>query len=456
MLIEKPHVGKLARPVYFVAGGMTDFRKQHEMKAEELILQAARMAVLENHLKVDGVAEFKKKVSFAVHAQFADHFSDQLLFAAKMHDYLGLEPVGNIEIKTGGATGGSAVMAAVMAVASGLHDVVLVAGCEIMDEVSTRQGNNYIAHAACKDFEWRHSRSYTNYYNLMATDYVKLQEDRGFSKELLRVALSRVSVKNHHYAKFNPFAQAPADYTEEEVASSMPVTEPLRILDCCLMSVGAAVCVIASEEAAYKLTDTPILIDGVGAGSDTLRAGDRLPRPVLLLPHENEEMYKDFTDWPGFTSFLATRYAAYVAYLMAGIKNPLDDFDLAETHDAFTISALQSYEDLGFRPYGMGHDFILSGDAHFGNKLPENLSGGLIGCMHSVGATGIMQVIEAGWQLQGKWDNFHANPAIWARFGKEKPKDFQSLQVPNAKRGVAVSHAGTGSHVTVHTLRRPR
>ena len=220
------------------------------------------------------------------------------------------------------------------------------------------------------------------------------------------------------------------------------------------MSTGSAVVILASEEMAHKLSNNPIQIDGVGPGSDTMRTGDRLPRPVPLLPHEDPDLYKDFNDWPGFTSFLATRYAAKIAYRMAGITDPLKDFDLIEIHDAFSISALQSWEDVGVRPYGQGGDFIESGDAYFEGRLPENLSGGLIGTMHAVGATGIWQVVELMWQLQGKWAKFHADPNIWKRYGKTMPKDFRNLQVPNAKRGLAVSHAGTGSHVTAITMRR--
>ena len=76
--------------------------------------------------------------------------------------------------------------------------------------------------------------------------------------------------------------------------------------------------------------------------------------PILLLPNENEETYKDFygkkrQDWPGFSSFLAARMAAYLAYNMAGIKDPVKDLDILETHDAFTISDVQTYEDIGLR-----------------------------------------------------------------------------------------------------------
>ena len=141
----------LSRPVYVVAAGLTDFRKFYpEKQSTELCLEALKMA------GEDGLGmtarDFKGLVNFCVYSQFADHFGDQLLAAAKIHDYLGLDPLGNIEVKTGGATGGSSVLAGIMAVASGYASVVPVIGWERMDEVSTRQGNAYIASAACKDF----------------------------------------------------------------------------------------------------------------------------------------------------------------------------------------------------------------------------------------------------------------------------------------------------------------
>ena len=69
--------------------------------------------------------------------------------------------------------------------------------------------------------------------------------------------------------------------------------------------------------------------------------------------------------------------------------------------------------------------------------------------MHAVGRDRHLQMVELLWQLQGKWEQFHADPRRWERYGKSKPADFRNLQVPGAKRGCAVSHAGTGSHVTV-------
>jgi acetyl-CoA C-acetyltransferase len=174
-----------------------------------------------------------------------------------------------------------------------------------------------------------------------------------------------------------------------------------------------------------------------------------------------DEMAKQDGRWPGFESFAATRFAAYMAYRMAGITVPIEDLDLVETHDAFTISDLQTYGDVGLALYGREQEFVTSGECYLHNprtgqpgKCPANLSGGLLGTMHAVGATGIFQCGEVLWQLQEKYDKFHGDPRMWERYGKTKPADWQSLQVKDARRGVAISHAGVGSHVTCAVLEK--
>jgi acetyl-CoA C-acetyltransferase len=446
-------IPKFEKPVYCVAGGLTDYRKRYwEKNTSELCMMAVRMAVEENDLKVDP-EEFRRMVNWCVYSQFADHFGDQLLAAAKIHDYLGFDPLGNIEVKTGGATGGSSVLAAAQAVASGYANCVPVVGWERMDDVGTKVGNSYIASAACKDFESELGWMYAAYYALMAQRYQ-------YENQVPHETLAKIAVKNREYACYSPFSQNPGHYTIEDVLKNEIVSDPLTFLECCVMSVGAAVLILADEETAYKLTDTPIRIAAICGGSHTLRTADRRDMPILLLPNETEQTYKDYkgkrrTEWPGFSSFLAARMAAYLAYNMAGIKDPVEDFDILETHDAFTISDIQTYEDIGLRPYGRGREFIESGEAYYEGKLPTNLSGGLIGTMHAVGATGVFQLVEILWQLQNKWAKFHANPEMWTRYGKQKPDKFRDLQVKNAKRGCAISHAGTGSHVTCAILEKP-
>ncbi len=446
-------IPRFEKPVYVVAGGMTDFRKRYpEKNTCELCMEAFRMAVEENDLKVSP-EEFRRRVNWGVYSQFADHFGDQLLAAAKVHDYLGFDPLGNIEVKTGGATGGSSVLAAAQAVASGYADCVPVVGWERMDEVDTRVGNAYIASAACKDFESELGWMYASYYALMAQRYQ-------YENNVPRETLAKIACKNHEYARFSPYAQNPGRYTIEEVLKNEIVSDPLSFLECCVMSTGASVLILADEKVAHELTDKPIRLKAICGGTHTLRTADRRDMPVLLLPNETESTYKDYKtgrrkEWPGFSSFLAARMAAYLAYHMAGVRDPLEDFDLLETHDAFTISDIQTYEDIGLRPYGRGGEFIESGEAYYEGRLPTNLSGGLIGTMHAVGATGIFQLVEIFWQLQGVWDKFHADPERWTRYGKRKPDDFRSLQLDNPRRGCAISHAGTGSHVTCAILEKP-
>ncbi|MCZ6652597.1 MAG: thiolase domain-containing protein, partial [Planctomycetota bacterium] len=331
-------IPKFEKPVFVVTGGLTDYRKRYpEKNSSQLCVEAMRMAAEENDLKISP-EELRRKVNWCVYSQFADHFGDQLLAAAKINDYLGFDPLGNIEVKTGGATGGSAVLSAAQAVASGYADCVPVVGWERMDEVPTKVGNSYIASAACKDFESELGWMYAAYYALMAQRYQ-------YENNVPRETLARIACKNHEYASYSPYSQNPGKYTIS------------------LLSVGAAVLILADEKTAYEITDHPIQLTAICGGTHTLRTADRRHMPILLLPNETEETYKDYfsdkrQEWPGFSSFLASRMAAYLAYNMAGINDPVEDFDLLETHDAFTISDIQTYEDIGLRPYGRGREFI--------------------------------------------------------------------------------------------------
>ena len=456
-----------SRPVYMVTGGNSEFRRAHPTKkTEELCIDALTMAAELINLTP---AELKRHIQFAVYGHFADHFGDQLLGEAVIHDRLGLDPLYNFAVKTGGATGGTALLASAMTVASGQADCVLAMGWERMDEVPTDEGNAYIATAADKDWETDLGHIYTGYYASMANRYWKVF---GKEEESFRRTLAEIAVKHRGYARFNPFAQGPMKITVEDVLASPVVAYPLRALDCCLMSIGASCAIICDEKTAVELTkgtkNKPLRIY-VAAGSHTLRPADRRNMEIPLLPNETPDQYKDLEEkfpgslrYPGFSGFLAARMAAWFGYRMAGVVDPTEDLDLVELHDAFTISDVQTYEDVGIRPYGYGRDYVGSGDCYHTNpktgkpgKLPSNLSGGLIGCMHSVGATGIMQANDVAFHLWNRHAEVHGDPKRWKAFNKKKPADWTDLQVKGARRGLAVSHAGVGSHVTATILMDP-
>ena len=147
--------------------------------------------------------------------------------------------------------------------------------------------------------------------------------------------------------------------------------------------------------------------------------------------------------------------AAKLAYEMAGIDNPVNDLDFIELHDAYTSSEIQTYEDLGLCRYGEGGSFVDAGipfmpDIDYGlafpataqtprRHIPVNPTGGLLACGHPVGATGLMQAVFAFWQIQ---------ESIGKHLGDA------ALQLPDARRGLIHSHAGTGTYITVSILER--
>ncbi len=460
-------IPSLLRPVYLVTAGQSLFdRAIPEKRTEELCVDALCMAA---ELIGLSPAELKRYVHSCYYGHFADHFGDQLLGEAVIHDRLGLDPLGNVGIKTGGATGGSTLWEAVKAVASGYSDCVLAMGWERMDEVPTDEGNFLISCAADKDWESPLGHIYTGYYAVMAQRYWQVF---GKAEDSFRRTLAEISVKHHGYARMNPFAQAPMKITVDDVLNSPVVAYPLRALDCCLMSVGAACAILCDEDTAIELSRNsphkPLRI-WVAAGSHTLRPADRLHMQIPLLPNESAEQYRDLQQrfpgadrYPGFTGFLGARMAALYAYGMAGISDPSEDLDLLELHDAFTISDVQTYEDIGVRPYGQGRDYVESGDCYHTNphtgapgRLPSNISGGLIGCMHAVGATGIMQAFEVATHIWHRWAEIHGDDGRWQAFRRQKPADWTDLQVKEARRGMAISHAGVGSHVTATVLMDP-
>ncbi len=450
----------MSRRVAMVAGGMTQFAKsRRDSTQEELVMEAARLALFENDLRVDPL-KLKGYINGTVVSYFSDHFERQLLFGAIIRDYLGLNPQQSVRIEGGGATGGLGVKAGYEMIKSGDADVVLVIGFEKMSEVPTAKGNEFIALASDTDFDFPVGGFYTGYYALMARRYM---HEYGITER----QMAKVAVKNRNNAQFNFFAQTNANnpfatksgsgfITINDVLSSEPIATPLKRLDVCLMSDGAAVALLAEESVAKELTDTPVIFEGVGNGTDTMRLADRplttggLLKDDLLLPNEKPEWYKDMA-YPGLHSFRAGRAAAKMAYKMAGITDPLQELDVVELHDAYTSSELQTYEDLGLARYGEGGKLIDSApfndekgvfediNPKLGGHVYVNPSGGLIGAMHAVGATGVMQSVSVMWQIQGKIGKF---------FGSNR------LQVERARKGLVHSHAGTGSDVVVLVLGR--
>jgi acetyl-CoA C-acetyltransferase len=190
-----------------------------------------------------------------------------------------------------------------------------------------------------------------------------------------RQQLSAVAVQNHAHALQNPKAQYHKALTEEMVSTSTMIAEPLRLLDCSPITDGAAA-VVLTTVGASELASPAV-------GSASAAPTEAFPQ-IIGFGHGQESI--TLAGRASLTEFASTRAAAQQAYAMAGLRAA--DIAVAEVHDCFTIAEILAVEDLGFARKGAAAAALADG------TLPVliNPSGGLKGCGHPVGATGVKQL----------------------------------------------------------------
>ncbi|MGD0275475.1 MAG: thiolase family protein [Syntrophales bacterium] len=190
--------------------------------------------------------------------------------------------------------------------------------------------------------------------------------------------MAMVSVKNHGNAKNNPYAQLPKTITVADVMASRKIANPLKLYDCSPISDGAAAIILANEKGARRFKKAPVWVRGVAHCTDSYNLG-----------------YRDLA------RSRALKKAAAKAYQMAGIKDPVNDIDVAELYDAYSYMELMWMEGLGFAPEGKAAEMVRSGATAMGGKLPVNPSGGVLSS-HPVLVAGMARLIEATLQVRGE------------------------------------------------------
>lgn len=377
------------KKVAVVGVGNTPFKARHIDKTfPRLAYESVKMAV------EDAGAE-RSDIDSVVYAIYNDFFEHCMMPDHHIHYQLGFARKPAVRITTGGATGGYAIRAAFAEVASGLHDVVMVVGVEkVADLANVFEMIKSITFAADPFFEAHLGASPAGSYGgaiiWHMENYGTTQED-----------MARVVVKNKGNAKNNPDAQSPMDVTVEDVMKSPTVIYPLKILDHCLNSEGAATVILASEEAAGRFTREPVWITGIGASLESGRQAER--------------------DDAGKSLFPAVKASVDTAYEMAGVTDPPSAIQVAEVYDSFSGVEICLYEEFGLCGWGEGAKFLSDGRASMGGTNPVNPSGGLIGGEHAIGATGVYQVAEVVRQIRG---------------------EAGARQVPGVNRGLAQSMGG--------------
>ncbi|MEU9100105.1 lipid-transfer protein [Streptomyces sp. NPDC048361] len=281
------------------------------------------------------------------------------------------------------ASGAQAVGAARAQILAQLVDVVLVVGADAAPK-------GFFAPAGGErpdDPDWLRFRvlGATNpaYFGLYARRRMALHGDTVDD-------FAQVKVKNAAAGALNPNARYRKAVSAEEVAASAVVADPLRLLDICATSDGAAALVLTSMEFARRHgAAAPVRIRAVSTVSPTY------PQAVLDLPDIATD--SAIAVEPAPFSFRAS--IARAAYDEAGIGP--DELSLAEVYDLSTALELEWYEDLGLCGTGEGAKLVRDGVTALGGRVPVNTSGGLASFGEAVPAQAIAQVCELTWQLRG-------------------------------------------------------
>ncbi|PIE18010.1 MAG: acetyl-CoA acetyltransferase [Proteobacteria bacterium] len=298
--------------------------------------------------------------------------------ASALADRLGLLPAAADTVENGPASGGSAVKAGVLAVASGYHDVVLVCGGERMREVSGLEATEFVSTLSHRYAEYPYGVTLPSLAGLFARLFLA-------EREISPEQLANVALKNHENGARNPRAHLRRPLTLEGILTGPEallnnpwVAEPLRLYDCCPVSDGAAALLLLPAERVSQIAPNAKAVRVAGLGQATApHAVHARPDPLRLT---------------------SVARAAAQAFAYAG-RQP-DETDVAELHDAFTVLEIAESEEVGFFPAGEGHLALQRGETARDGALPINPSGGLKARGHPVGATGVSQVVELARQLR--------------------------------------------------------
>ncbi|MEE9097249.1 acetyl-CoA acetyltransferase [Pseudarthrobacter phenanthrenivorans] len=272
------------------------------------------------------------------------------------------------------ASGSAAFQQGTKSLLAGTAKTVLVVGAEKM----THAGADVVgAGLLGADYDMAGKPSTTGFTGLFA-EVAKHYAKRYDAAGNLGDVLGTIAAKNHRNGVDNPYAQLRKDLGEEfcrTVSDKNPmVADPLRRTDCSPVSDGAAAVVLSTSPTGGATA--PVRLAGFGHANDFFPAARRDP-----------------------TAFEATRVSWQRALAMAGVG--LEDLDLAEVHDCFTIAELLMYEAMGLAEPGQGARALQEGWVFKDGKLPVNVSGGLKSKGHPVGATGVSQHVLAAMQLTG-------------------------------------------------------
>ncbi len=290
--------------------------------------------------------------------------------AAKVSGRLGISGAKSLLVDTASSSGASAFEAAYLEIAAGQHDHVLAIGIQKMSDVSTGKATKIVAGVIDRE-EAEYGLTMPACGALVAQS---LMDEFGLNQKQWTDYSARWTERAHYYSARNPNShlayEIPAEqyYADIDNGKNYLYYDPLRYYDFCPMSDGIAACMLSAEPSQVQIT-------GVGSGTDIPTIADRLT----------------------FTSFPATIIALRQALSMAGLADlkQLENQIHINMHDPFNGFGPINLADLGIVPREQLLDSLLDPELTGPNgRFPTNLTGGLKGRGHPLGATGMVQIVE--------------------------------------------------------------
>lgn len=345
-----------------VGVGESDIGKLPHMSGLGLNAQAARRAIADagiKHTEIDGLLT-------------AYSFTEPyFMLGSVLAEYLGITPRLGGSMVVGGASPAVMLHHAAQAVETGQADVVLVcAGENRASGISRDAAVSALAAVGHPYFEAPYGIGIPSLYALVAQAYM---HKYGTTRE----QMAAVAVNTRNHALKHPNAHMKKPITIDDVLESKPISDPLNMLDCCLISDAGGAFIVTSPERAADMPGKAVYLAGIGE----------------LHTHEH------LTSAPSLTDFGA-EHTAKIAYDMAGLGP--EDMDFAMLYDCFSIVPIIEMEELGLAPRGEGGAFFAEGHAAIGGKLPINTHGGMLSHAHAGAVGGLMDIVEAVRQLRGE------------------------------------------------------
>jgi acetyl-CoA acetyltransferase len=326
--------------------------------------QAARRAVEDAGLQPSDIDGLLTAYSFT---------EPYFMLGSVLAEYLGLKPVLCASVVSGGASPAVMIGHAAAAIAAGRCRAVLI--CCGENRATGLGRDDAVAALTAVGHPWYEAPYGAFIPALYALIARRHMHEAGTTPE----QMAAVAVQSRRHAGLHPYAHKRTPITIEEVVGAKRISDPLGLLDCCLISDAAGAIVVVAPELAKESKRSGVWLHGIGEH------------------HTHEHLIAA----PSLTQFGAVE-SGRRAYEMAGLGP--DDMDVAMLYDCFTIVPIIEAEELGLCPPGRAGSAFAAGEFALGGRLPVNTHGGMLSHAHAGAAGGLFGVVEAVRQLRNECD----------------------------------------------------